>query len=314
MPDLSIIIVSWNAKQYLHRCLDSLAGKTSGYSREIIVVDNASDDDSVEFVEKDFPDVKLLKNKTNLGFAKANNIGISQSSGRYICFVNSDIIVLNNCIENMISFMDDHLKVGLAGQRILNPDLSLQCSCRHFPSIWNNLCQTLGLNKLFPKSEFFSEPFMKYWAHDKVRKVDVISGCFWMVRRQAIDEVGLLDEDFFIYGEDIDWCKRFHKAGWIVMFYPGAEAIHFGGASSNNAPVRFYLEMQKADIQYWRKHHGRPGQLAYRMIILMRQLVRLPVYVLVCVFCPKSRSNTLPKLKRALACIHWLFGFYNVSG
>ena len=189
MPDLSIIIVSWNAKQYLHRCLDSLAGKTSGYSREIIVVDNASDDDSVEFVEKDFPDVKLLKNKTNLGFAKANNIGISQSSGRYICFVNSDIIVLNNCIENMISFMDDHLKVGLAGQRILNPDLSLQCSCRHFPSIWNNLCQTLGLNKLFPKSEFFSEPFMKYWAHDKVRKVDVISGCFWMVRRQAIDEV-----------------------------------------------------------------------------------------------------------------------------
>jgi hypothetical protein len=133
-----------------------------------------------------------------------------------------------------------------------------------------------------------------------------------MVRRAALDEAGLLDEGFFIYGEDIDWCRRFHQAGWDVVFYPGAEAIHFHGASSSNSPIRFNVEMQKADLQYWRKHHGRFGQLAYWMILVIRHLLRLIPFSLIFVFCPKKRKVMAFKLKRAIACTGWLFGLYSV--
>jgi len=307
--DVSVIIVSWNAKKHLIDCLNSLAENQDGYPQEIIVVDNASSDGSPEIVKKEYPHVKLIRNEENLGFAKANNIGIEAGSGKYVALVNSDIVVLRDCIKKMIEFMDRNPSVGMAGPRILNPDRTLQVSCRHFPSVWNNLCQVLGLNKVFPKAVFFSEPLMKYWALDVERKVDVLSGCFWMLRRAALDEVGLLDEDFFIYGEDIDWCKRFHQAGWDVMFYPGAEAIHFGWASSNNAPIRFYIEMQKADLQYWEKHHSKAAQMIYWMIILLRQLVRIPVYAVRYVVYVKKRETIRFKLKRAFACIGFLFGF-----
>jgi GT2 family glycosyltransferase len=308
VPDVCIIIVSWNAQHHLVNCLNSLQ-RLKGYTQEIIVVDNGSTDGSCEAVEKEFPQVKLIRNHENLGFARANNIGIKAGSGKHVALVNSDIVVLGDCIKKMIEFMDRNPSVGMAGPRVLNADRTLQVSCRHFPSVWNNLCQTIGLNKVFPKTVFFSEPLMKYWAHDQERKVDVLSGCFWMTRSAALDEVGLLDEDFFFYGEDIDWCRRFHEAKWEVVFYPEAEAIHFGGASSSNAPIRFNLEMQKADLQYWRKHHGKSGELIYWMIILLRQLVRIPVFALMYVFRAKNRETARFKLKRAFACICFLFGF-----
>lgn len=312
MPDVSVVIVNWNTKKHLVNCLGSLVDCPNRYSQEIVVVDNASSDGSPEAVEARFPQVKLIKNKENFGFARANNIGIRASTGRYVCLINSDVIVQDGCIEKLMKFMDANPSAGLAGPRILNPDGSLQVSCRHFPSLWNNLCQVLGFNKLFPKSVFFSEPFMKHWSHNEILKVDALSGCFWMVCRKALDEVGLLDEAFFFYGEDMDWCKRFNDAGWDVKFYPGAEAIHFGGASSSNAPIRFYLEMQKADLQYWRKHHGRLGQSAYWMIILLRQLVRLPAYTLIYVFLPGARSESVFKMKRSIVCIRWLFGLCKI--
>lgn len=306
--DATIIIVSWNAKKHLVNCLNSLS-QSSGHTQEIIVVDNGSTDGSPKAVEEQFPQVRLIRNNENLGFAKANNIGIRESKGRYVCFVNPDVIVHDACIEKLIEFMDKNPSVGMSAPKILNPDGTLQVSCRHFPSIWNNLCQAIGLNKLFPKSVFFSEPQMKYWAHNETRIVDVLSGCFWMVRREALDKVGLLDEDFFIYAEDIDWCRRFHNAGWDVVFYPQAEAVHFHGASSSNAPIRFNLEMQKADLQYWRKHHGRKGQLAYWMTVLVRQLVRIPVLFFMYVFRLRNRQTMRFKLRKALACVQFLFGF-----
>jgi len=305
MFDVSIIIVSWNAKRHLLNCLNSLENTAKGYSQEIIIVDNASSDGSPDAVARQFPQVRLIKNKENLGFARANNIGIHQSSGRYICLVNSDVIVLNGCIENLISFMDNHPTAGMAGPRILNPDRTLQPSCRHFPTIWNNLCQALGLNRLFPKSAFCSYWIMNYWSHDSIRSVDALSGCFWMVRRKALNEVGPLDEEFFIYGEDLDWCRRFHQAGWDVVFYPMAEAIHIGAASSANSPVKFYLEMQKADLHYWQKHHGSIGRTVYLAIILLRHLLRVVLIGLLYLFRPSHRETISFKLKRSLACIRW---------
>jgi GT2 family glycosyltransferase len=257
-------------------------------------------------IAEKFPQVKLIRNKENQGFAKANNTGIRQSSGKYICLVNSDVLVLDKCIEKLIKFMDAHPSTGMVGPRILNPDRTLQYTCRHFPSLWNNICQALGLNRLFPRSAFFSEPFMKYWPHDTQRKVEVLTGCFWFVRRIALDTVGLLDESFFIYGEDIDWCKRFHLKGWEIEFYPGAEAIHFGGASSSNAPIRFYLEMQKADLQYWKKHHGWSGQAFYTVIILIRHLIRLVSEGIKYGTSSTERNITSFKIKRGLACIRFV--------
>ena len=309
MLDVSIIIVNWNARKPLHDCLKSIYENGDEVDYEIIVVDNASTDGSVEMVKKAWPDVNLIENSENIGFARANNIGIRQSTGPYVCLINPDVIALKDCIRNLVEFMDQNLHVGMAGPRILNPDRTLQCSCRHFPTIWNNVCQAIGLNYLFPKSALFSEPIMKYWTHDKERKVDVLSGCFWIVRRKAMDEVGLLDEDFFIYGEDIDWCKRFHKAGWDVTFYPGVEAIHYGGASSANAPIKFYLEMEKADLHYWKKHHGKLGAAVYTMILLLRHTLRMISGALQYIFCPSRKETMRFKLQRNVACMRKILFF-----
>lgn len=305
--DLSVIIVSWNTRQTTCDCLKSIFEQSIKLNYEVIIVDNNSSDDSVENIKKQFPSVKLICNKENLGFAKANNIGINASNGKYVCLVNSDIILLDRCFEKLIDFMDNEGSVGLAGPHILNVDGSLQVSCRTFPSIWNNLCQTIGLNYLFPRSPFFSEPFMKYWAHDEDRKVDVLSGCFWIVRREALNKIGLLDESFFMYGEDIDWCKRFHQAGWDVMFYANAKAIHLGGASSNNAPIRFYIEMEKADLQFWKKHHGKLAETAYKVLLIFRHFLRLISGVLQYVFSVPDRKTAQFKLRRNIACLHHIF-------
>jgi GT2 family glycosyltransferase len=306
MRDVSVVIVNWNAMKYLRDCLNSLLHKESSYTQEIIVVDNASSDGSAEMVQRQFPQVNLIRNTDNLGFARANNIGIDKAGGRYICLVNPDVIVLDNCIENLMRFMDQNPRVGMAGPRILNPDRSLQISCRHFPGIWNNLCQSLGLNRLFPQSAFFSDWLMRYWDHNSIRNIDVLSGCFWMVRREAMSRVGLLDEDFFIYGEDIDWCKRFHNAGWDVIFYPKSEAIHVGGASSSQAPIRFYIEMQKADLHYWGKHHGVIGRTCYAIVIFLRHFLRFILMSLQYLVFPSRRETISFKLKRSVACIKWI--------
>ncbi len=305
--DVSIIIVSWNTREILCKCLEALCNHARNMSCEIILVDNGSSDGSPEAVEKEFPQVKLIRNKKNLGFAKANNIGIRASVGRYLCLINSDVFVLDNCIDALINFMDENPSVGIAGPRICNPDGSLQTSCRSYPSIWNTFCQAVGLSKLFPKSAFFSEAFMKYWAHDTRRQVDVLSGCFWIVRREAVETVGLLDEKFFIYGEDIDWCRRFREAGWDVVFYPGAEAIHIHRASSSNDPLRFYIEMQKADMHYWRKHHGVLSRFAYICIILLRHVLRILLYAASHIFCPTQRKELTLKMRKSFAYVLWLF-------
>jgi GT2 family glycosyltransferase len=301
--DVSIIIVNWNTRKLLQNCLKSVYERTGDVKYEVIVVDNGSTDDSVEMVKKNFPQVNIIENAENLGFARANNIGIQTSKGRYICLINSDITLLDDCIGKLISFMDSRPAVGITGPKILNSDRTIQHSCRHFPSIWNNLCQSLGLNHLFPKSAFFSDWIMDYWGHDSIRSVDALSGCFLMVRRKALEEVGLLDEDFFIYGEDLDWCRRFRKASWDIVFYPETEATHLIGASSANAPIKFYLELQKAGLQYWRKHHGRIGRVSYAAVILIRETIRVIARGIQYIFRPSQRETSGFKLLRSIASI-----------
>ncbi len=307
IPDCSLVIVSWNARRYLLDCLHSVAETASGLPTETVVVDNASSDGSAEAVRAAFPSVRVIENLENLGFARANNIGIRAAVGRYVCLVNSDVLLLDGCLERLVALMDTHPEVGLAGPRIRNADHTLQPSARCFPCIRNSLCETFGLHAFARHVPLLRGQFMTWWPHDTERQVEVLSGCFWMIRREALEQVGLLDEGFFIYGEDVDWCLRLRRCGWRAMLVPAAEAVHFGGASSANAPVRFTIAMQKARLRYWRKHHGRGGAAFCWGNMLVYHSLRVLLRGCELVLRGGRSAAARAKLARATACLLWLF-------
>jgi GT2 family glycosyltransferase len=307
MSDVSVIIVSWNAKGFLLECLDSLeAQKKDGLSLETIVVDNASSDGTPEEVAKQFPDVRLIQSGANLGFAKANNIGIRQATGKYLCLINSDVVVHPGCLRKIFDYMEANPTVGILGPRTVGSKGKTQRSCMRFPSLWNQFCRALALDTLFPKSRLFGGFLMRDFAHDRTRDVDILNGCFWMARQEAVDQVGLLDERFFMYGEDMDWCRRFRQAGWRAVFYAGASAIHYGGGSSANAPARFHVEQRRANLQYWWKHHGRLAAYTYSWIVGIEELARALGYGLLFLSRKSRRVEASFKVKRSLACIRSL--------
>lgn len=307
-PDISVIVVSWNAKKYLEECMRSILNCTESYDVEIIIVDNASSDGSPEFIKQNYPDVKLICSYENLGFAKANNIGIAYSRGKYLFLINSDVVVYPNCFKSMVEYMEQHPEIGLLGPRILGTDNKVQRSCMGYPSLWNTFCRAILLDNVFPHTKLFSGFMMKYWAHDSIKEVDIINGCFWSVRRRAIEEVGFLDEGFFMYAEDMDWCKRFNNAGWKVVYFPLAEALHYGGASSSRSPVRFYIEMQRANLRFWGKHYGNLSRRVYLCIIFLHQSLRALGYSLYYVFAPQARDLSSHKIKRGIAVMLALLG------
>ena len=235
--DVSVIIVNWNTKELLRDCLSSVYEHAGDIDYEIIVIDNASTDGSAEMVKNDFQQVILIDNSCNRGFAAANNQGMAVAKGRYVLLLNSDTVVLNNVIVDTVRFADENPQIAVTGCRVLNPDLSLQRTCFMFPSVLNMLLSSTYLYKLFPKNRFFGREQMTWWDRNDVRQVDVVTGCFMLVRREAIEQVGTMDEQFFMYGEETDWCYRFRKKGWKVMFAPIGQIIHFGGQSTAQRPV-----------------------------------------------------------------------------
>src|SRR5271156_5987397 len=272
--DISVVIVGWNAKHYLELCLESLAKAPPRRSMEVLVVDNASTDGSADMIETKFSWVKLIKSSENLGFAKGNNVAIRQCQGRYIALVNPDVIVFPGCLDALADFLDQNPRVGNVGPRVLNPDRTLQSSCRQFPTLWNNFCSATGLASRFKGSRFFAGEHMFYFPHDRTLAVDVLVGCFSMIRRETLDAVGLLDEDLFMYGDDVDWCRRAWNAGWEVVFYPGGQAIHDRGKTTAPYPVRFAVAQQRSVLHYWTKHHSIVGVLGIRSIILFHHVLR----------------------------------------
>jgi GT2 family glycosyltransferase len=272
--DISIIIVGWNAKRYLEICLESLTVAPPKRSMEIIVVDNASSDGSAEMIESKFPHVKLIRSPENLGFAKGNNLAIRQSQGRYVSTVNPDVKVFPGCLDALADFLDQNPSVGITGPRILNPDLTLQSSCRHFPTLWNNFCPAAGLTTAFKNSRFFGGEHMFFFSHDRTLAVDVLVGCFLMVRRETLGAVGLMDEGLYMYGDDVDWCRRCWNAGWKVVFFPGAQAIHDRGGTTAAYPVRFALAQQRSVLYYWYKYHGWFGLLGIKSILVFHHAIR----------------------------------------
>lgn len=304
--DVSFIIVSWNAKGYLLKCLDSLKRTEKGYISEIIVVDNASSDGSAQAVRERFSNVVVLENARNLGFARANNAGIRKARGRYLCLVNSDVEVLEDCVGALLRQMEAEPRLGMIGPLLLEADRRIQVSCWGFPGLWNMFCCALALDRMFAGCRFFNGYQMRHFQKDEARDVDILGGAFWLTRREAVREVGPLDEGFFMYGEDMDWCKRFWQKGWPIRFDPKGRAIHYGGASSANAPIRFYVEMQRANLQYWKKHHSGTAWLAMFLIYSLYHLVRIGGHFSAMLVRAQQRAEHRFKMERSLACLAWL--------
>jgi len=217
--------------------------------------------------------------------------------------VNPDVIVFPDCLDALADFLDQNPKVGNAGPKVLNPDMSMQSTCRRFPTLWNNFCSATSLATKFKNSRFFAGEHMFYFPHDRTLAVDVLVGCFSMIRRETFLEVGLLDENLFMYGDDVDWCRRARNAGWEVVFYPGGQAIHDRGKITAPYPVRFAVAQQRSVLHYWSKHHGFWGVLGIRTIMLFRHLLRYSLAVASSLRHPKRRAERDVRKQVSGACL-----------
>lgn len=256
--DLSIIIVNYKTEELTINCLDSVyESYLQRMDYEVIVVDNASDDGSIEAVERRFPQAVVVKNEENLGFSKANNIGIRKSKGDYVLLLNSDTLVESDTIQKSLDFMQDRPQVGVLGCKVVleNGELDVACK-RSFPTPANGFYHALKLDKRFPKSRRFGEYNLTFVNPDTTCSVDCVMGAYMLVSRKAIDKVGLLDEDYFMYGEDIDWCYRIKQAGFQIIYYPKVRIFHYkkaSGIGKRNPKVieAFYDSM----IIFYKKHY-----------------------------------------------------------
>ena len=235
--DVSIIIVSFNVKEYLEKCLASVYRETRGLSFEIFVVDNASSDDSVGMVRELFPEVMLILNRGNYGFAAANNSALKECTGNFVLFLNPDTEIKENAIEKLLKYMKANPSVAVAAPKLLNEDGSLQLLSKKFPSLYSDYMEALFLDAAFPKSKIFNPLFMGLWPHDSTRDVDQPAGACLLVSMYMLIKAGFYDENFFMYYEDVDLCLRIKKAGGRIVFLHDAAVVHHGGKSSEQQPA-----------------------------------------------------------------------------
>ncbi len=294
--DMTIVIVSWNTCNILRDCLRSVFEQLGNLACEVIVVDNASADDSVQMVKREFPDVRVIENTENRGFAGANNQGMAVAQGRYVLLLNSDTIVLEEALAKTVAFADAHAEAAVVGCRVLNADRTLQASCFMFPTVLNMLLSATYLYKLLPKNRFFGRERMTWWDKNDAREVDVISGCFMLVRQDAMKQVGLMDDSFFMYAEETDWCYRFKKAGWKNMYTPDGSIIHLGGQSTALVPASMTVQLRLSVLKFMRKHRSFATCLFARLLVTLFFLLRVPVWLAIWACVPRKREVSRTKL------------------
>ncbi|MEO0074773.1 MAG: glycosyltransferase family 2 protein [candidate division WOR-3 bacterium] len=230
---LSIIIVNYNAKDFLFQCLKSIERADKPNSYEIIIVDNNSIDSSKIMIKKEFPDIKLIENIENIGFAKANNQGIKLSQGNYILLLNPDTVIYPNTLSRTIEFLNSNPKIGVVTCYVELADGKIDPAChRGFPTPWASFCYFIGLEKLFPKSRILGGYHLGWLPLSTIHEIDTPSGCFYLVRREVIEQVGLLDESYFLFYEEVDWSYRIKQAGWKIYYFPEVKITHYKGISS----------------------------------------------------------------------------------
>lgn len=275
--DLSVIVVNWNTRDLLSRCIESIHRHTRRLSYEIIVVDNASEDGSPEMAEKRFPEVTLIKNDENRGFGRANNQGLALAQGRYVLFLNSDAEVDPGCLDGLFMYMEQNPAVGASACRLLNPEGSLQHSCRKFPDFRTFLLLVLGLRSLFPRMKIFRNYLMLDWDHADLREVDQIMGSFMFLRREVLDRIGGFDEQYWMYFEEVDLCLRIWKAGWTIVHYPYASAVHHLSRSSEQwGEAKRSVEFHRSLLKYFKKNKTFPEYFVLFILTQIKFLFLLP--------------------------------------
>lgn len=316
--DLSVVIVNYKTRQLLDDCLASVfrSDLSSGTAEatgapphpqasrdfrfEVIVVDNCSGDGSIEMVHSRYPQVRLLEMGQNVGFARACNEGIKVSSGRYIMLLNSDTVVHPYALRSLIMFLDVHHEWAAVGPLLRNRDGTVQASCFAFPSVRDVVFESLWLMQLFPHSAFFNHLGLGGFDHTTTREVDWVSGACLTVRRSVIERVGLLDEEYFMYGEELDWCYRMKHNGLRIVFFPGAEVIHYGRSSSSSMRSRTGRVAMTGRLRYFRKYHGVAAVTAVRFMTIIGMTVRLLAAPIWYALRPES----------ACASLRWYWGMF----
>ena len=263
MPEVSAVVVTFNALPWVEQCLESVRHE------ETFVVDNGSTDGTVDVVRELFPEARILE-QGNRGLAAGWNAGLVEASGRYVLILNADAWLAEGSLAHLVAFADAHPEAGIVGPRLSNPDGTLQHSVRGFPTLWRLATEYFFLRKLGPRTQLLNAFYAGGFDHDRVREAEVVMGACMLVRRAAVDAVGPLDEDFFLFSEETDWCYRFARAGWKVLFCPDAECIHVGGASHGG---RLFRENLRGHLRFFAKHRG--GRSAERARRLLRAALLL---------------------------------------
>jgi N-acetylglucosaminyl-diphospho-decaprenol L-rhamnosyltransferase len=274
--DLSIIIVNWNTRELLAQCLQSLEDTIRCSSPDVWVVDNGSSDGSVAMVRERFPRTHVIANAENVGFVRANNQAIARCAGRYAMLLNSDTRALPGSLDGMVRFMDEHPRAGIAGTRLLNPDGTFQASYTPFPTLWREFLMLSGLGRWLIQPAF---PSYGPGAGKSAQKIEgYMEGACLIARREAMDQVGGLDERIFMYAEDVDWCYRFHRAGWEVWYLPHLPIIHYGGQSTRKRQGRMEAELYRSRVYFFRKHRGRAAAFCLTGLIYAMTFAKLVLH------------------------------------
>lgn len=273
---LSVVIVSWNVRDLLRACLQALARERDGLALEVIVVDAASGDGSPEMVAAEFPWVTLLPLAENVGFPRGNNVGIAKAHGRYILLLNPDTAVHENALVTMVNYLEDHADVGVLGAQLLNEDGTVQSSRRRFPTLITAFWESTWLQPWAPR-----RVLARYYALDladgQTAEVDWVMGACLMTRQEVVARIGGLDEAYFMYSEELDWCRRIKDAGWRVVYLPQAQVTHYQGKSSEQVVVQRHIYFNQAKLRYFRKYHGRLPAMLLRLFLLYNYLWQMGV-------------------------------------
>ncbi len=263
IPDVSIVIVSFNTRDMTRDCINCVIRNASNVTYEIIAVDNASKDGSADMIEREFPDIKLIRLHENMGFAGGNRPGMKAAAGRYILLLNSDAFIEEETLKKTITYMDKNPETGILGCKLVNTDRTMQPSARMLPGPLNKLLTMSGLSDRYSKSRFFGRVDFSWWDHSTPKSVGWVVGAFFLIRRETMEDIGYLDDRYFLYFEEVDYCLTAKRSGWDVVFYPYTEVIHLGGQSAEKSETGFSENGRQiltirlsSELKYYIKFYG----------------------------------------------------------
>ncbi|MEW6606573.1 MAG: glycosyltransferase family 2 protein [bacterium] len=312
--NISVIIVNWNTYELLEKCLESIYNQTINVTYEVIVVDNGSTDGSCEMVQVKFPQTILIRNEKNEGFAFACNKGMRQANGHYFLLLNSDTIIVNDAISQIVQYMDENQRAGAGGCGLLNPDGSLQPACGWFPTLYSILANFNPIGKLSnliqKEYKYFPPPFLSYQEHLQEQDVDWIVGACIIVRREAVEQAGLMDETMFFYAEEWDWCYRIKKNGWHIIYTPNPKIIHIGGGSTVVSLANRVSAILNGQQYFYQKHLGFIKASIIKLMILVGALGKgtfWSVLYILYFYSPDRRKLFLNKIKWHIYVLRWVF-------